>query len=286
MKSLNRKSLLAVGGISLLLLYMIYSTAQRGVAGAPQNLFGVILSPLQKAVTSVTYFISDKLSYFTDFNALEDENEELRARVLELEQQLRDFDRYRQENESLREFAGVVEKNLEFEYEFAQVIARDPENLFYTFTIDKGSADGVKRYDAVTTPEGLAGLVTEVGATYSKVTAIIDEITPIGAIMSRTRDMGVLESDPALREQGLCRVNYLPGESSAAPGDSVETSGLGGLFPSGLVIGRVREVLPESHNISCYAVVEPVVDFTNIRYVMVIKAFETPPEETDGEVAP
>ena len=97
--------------------------------------------------------------------------------------------------------------------------------------------------------------------------------------------MGLLESDADLRKEGLCRVNYLPSESSAAVGDIVETSGLGGMFPSGLVIGTVNEVLPEDHNISSYAVLTPAVDFSNIRYCMVIKAFEegelpTPEEET------
>ena len=204
-----------------------------------------------------------------------------------MSKRLRDFDRYKQENESLREFAGVIETQRPFEYEFAQVIARDPDNLFYTFTVDKGSVDGIKRYDAVITPDGLAGIVTEVGLTYSKVTSILDELTPIGAVVSRTRDLGLLEGDSELREEGLCRVNYLPSESSAAVGDTVETSGLGGVFPSGIVIGTVQEVLPGSSTTSprmpCSA---PAVDFTNIRYCMIIKAFEegepTPVQPDDG----
>ena len=281
----SRRFFLAVAAIAVCLLLSLYAAGQRGTAGPLSSVFGVVLTPLQKGVTSAAYFISDKLSYFTRYDALQEENEQLKEQVLELQQQLRDFDRYRQENESLREFAGVIETERPFEYEFAQVIARDPDNLFYTFTIDKGSVDGVKRYDAVTTPDGLAGVVTEVGLTYSKVTSILDELTPIGAVISRTRDMGLLESDADLRKEGLCRVNYLPSESSAAVGDIVETSGLGGMFPSGLVIGTVNEVLPEDHNISSYAVLTPAVDFSNIRYCMVIKAFEerqlpTPEEET------
>ncbi|NLT58221.1 MAG: rod shape-determining protein MreC [Clostridiales bacterium] len=282
MGRIDKKSLLAVGLAALLLLIAMYSTRQSGEAGPVRSVVGAILTPLQRGVTAATYFVTDKLSYFTEHRALIEENERLNARVLELEQQLRDYDRYKQENENLREFAGVLEQEARYEYAYARVIARDPDSLFYTFTIDKGSADGLQRYDAVTTPEGLAGLVTEVGLTYAKVTAIIDEITPIGAVVSRTRDMGVLESDAQLHTQGLCRVNYLPGEGSAAPGDSVETSGLGGLFPSGLVIGTVVEVQPEAHNISSYAVVRPAVDFANIRYVMVIKSFVAPQAEWAG----
>jgi len=270
----SQNYLVAMAAAILFLLFTMYATKQSGSSGILSNTVGAIITPLQKGITSATYFVSERLSYFSVRMTMVDEIKRLQQEVLELEQRLRDFDRYKQENESLRDFLGVVRKQPSFEYEFAQVIARDPEHLFYSFTIDKGSLNGVKRYDAVATPEGLAGLVTEVGVTFSKVTAIIDEITPIGAIVSRTRDMGVLESDPLLRNKGFCRINYLPGESSAAPGDSVETSGLGGLFPSGILIGTVLEVASESHNISSYAVVQPAVDFTNVRYVMVVKAFE------------
>ena len=276
----SRRFFLAVAAIAVCLLVSIYAAGERGTTGPLSGAFGVVLTPLQKGVSSIAYFVSDKLAYFTRYDELQEENAQLKEQVLELEQKLRDFDRYTQENESLREFAGVIETQRDFEYEFAQVIARDPDNLFYTFTVDKGSVDGIKRYDAVITPDGLAGIVTEVGLTYSKVTSILDELTPIGAVVSRTRDLGLLESDSELREQGLCRINYLPSESSAAAGDTVETSGLGGVFPSGIVIGTVREVLPEQHNISSYAVVSPAVDFTNIRYCMVIKAFE------EGEPTP
>lgn len=279
----NRNRTLAILiAIAILLLIGMYTTSQSGEAGPIQNAVGVVLTPLQKGLTSVARFVSDKLSYFTDFKELKAENEALKARVLDLEGQLVELDRYREENKSLREFSGVVEKNRAFEYELAQVIARDPENLFYTFTIDKGSTDGIERYDAVTTPDGLAGIVTEVGTTYAKVTSIIDEVSPIGAIISRTLDVAVLEDDAELGAKGYCRLSYLPGESSAATGDVVLTSGLGDMFPAGIVIGKVLEVRQESHNISSYAIVEPAVDFSNIHYVMVIKSFDNEAADTEA----
>ena len=94
--------------------------------------------------------------------------------------------------------------------------------------------DGIKRYDAVITPDGLAGIVTEVGLTYSKVTSILDELTPIGAVVSRTRDLGLLEGDSELREEGLCRVNYLPSESSAAVAIRWRPQALAACFPPAL----------------------------------------------------
>ncbi|HWQ51165.1 MAG TPA: rod shape-determining protein MreC [Terriglobales bacterium] len=284
MKNRNR-TLAILLAIAIMLLIGMYTASQSGEAGPIQNAVGVVLTPLQKGLTSAARFVSERLAYFTEYKELKAEKETLEARVLELEGQLVELERYREENKSLREFSGVVEKNREFEYELAQVIARDPENLFYTFTIDKGSSDGIERYDAVTTPDGLAGIVTEVGTTYAKVTSIIDEVSPIGAVISRTLDVAVLEDDAELGAEGYCRLSYLPGESSAAPGDVVLTSGLGDMFPAGIVIGRVLEVRQESHNISSYAVVEPAVDFSNIHYVMVIKSFDAVPVDTEASDA-
>ena len=271
----NRNRIIVLLAATLLLLLIgMYTSSQTGTAGPVQNVVGVILTPLQKGLTSAARFVSDKLAYFTEFDELKTENERLKAEALELESKIRELDKYKAENKSLREFAGVIEKNREFEYEFAQVIARDPENLFYAFTIDKGLSDGLARYDAVITPDGLAGIITEVGSTYAKVTSIIDDVSPIGVIVSRTQDVAVLEGDVRLRDLGQCRLSYLPGESSAAAGDTVLTSGLGDMFPSGIVIGTVLEVKQESHNISSYAIVEPAVDFSNIHYVMVITSFD------------
>ncbi len=283
MTAKNRRFFLILAALCLCLLLFMYTVQQRGTTGPLSSIVGVVLTPLQKGVTTLSNFVSDKLGYFTRYDEIAQENEALRGRVLELEQQLRDFNRYKNENEILREFCGVIETERPFEYAFAQVIARDPDNLFFTFTIDCGSLDGIERYDAVITLDGLAGLVTEVAPTYSKVTSILDDLTPIGAVISRTRDLGLLESDAELSKQGLCRVNYLPSSSSAETGDIVETSGLGGMFPAGIVIGTVTEVLSENHDISSYAVLTPAVDFSAVRYVMVVKQFL--PVEASAELA-
>ena len=95
----------------------------------------------------------------------------------------------------------------------------------------------------------------------------------VGAIVSRTRDAAVLEGEVDMQSEGSCKLTMLPSEKSASVGDTAETSGLGGLFPKGLLIGTITKVEPESHGVSYYAEVEPAVDFERIRSVCVITSF-------------
>ena len=124
------------------------------------------------------------------------------------------------------------------------------------------------------TQEGLVGYVSAVGVNYAQVVGIIDMTSKVAAMISRTRETVVAEGSFELLDEGLMRVSYLKNDSDVRQGDLVETSGYGGIYPKGLLIGRVLEVLPESHGISSYAIIEPVVDFSTLTHVFVVKDYE------------
>lgn len=105
------------------------------------------------------------------------------------------------------------------------MVARDPDDRFYSFTIDRGSLSGIEPLDPVVTADGLVGVVREVGVNYSKVVTILDVWIDVGARDVRTRDIGIVTGSVDLAADGKCRLNYLPRESGAAPGDIVVTSG-------------------------------------------------------------
>ncbi len=92
-------------------------------------------------------------------------------------------------------------------------------------------------------------------------------------MISRTQDIGVLEGDFALAAEGNCKVSYLENNVQLNSGDSVITSGIGGIFPAGLMIGNVQEIKPETHGISQYAVIEPTVDIGALKNVLIITDF-------------
>ncbi len=268
--------------VALLSGLAAYSASPAGRATVLSDVMGIIVTPLQKAATGITDAAGRFLSYFTDQDKLRYENEQLQGQIRELEEQLRDFDRYQYENDRLKDYLDIKEERPDFEFEMAEVIAREPGNWFYVFTIDKGSLSGVSPRDTVITAEGLVGYILEVGTTWSKVVTIIDPLSSFGAIVSRTRDVGIVEGDVDFKEQGLCKLSDLSTDNTAMPGDTVQTSGLGDLYPRGIVIGKIRKVAPESHGISSYAVIEPAVDFSSIREVMVITGFSQTGGDTDA----
>ena len=124
----------------------------------------------------------------------------------------------------------------------ASVVGRDPGDVFYDFTIDRGSLSGISTGDAVITEMGVVGVVEEVYATSSRVRSILSEETQIGAVAKETGESGVISSDIQFANSGKVRLNYLTRDTQIQPGAIVTTSGAGGMFPSDLLIGRVDSV--------------------------------------------
>lgn len=205
-----------------------------------------------------------------------------------MREQLVELEQYRAENQQYRQFLDIKQDNPDFVFESAMVIGRDPSDFFYSFTIDKGSADGISLYDPVITPDGLVGRISEVSISNSKVVTILNPGIDVGAFDTRTRDTGVIAGDLPLAEQGMCKMLYLPRGSSAAAGDIITTSGIGGVFPKGLIIGTIDDVQTEAHGISLYAKIKPTADIPMVQDVFVITSFKgqnnrETPEQSDTE---
>ena len=170
---------------------------------------------------------------------------------------------------------GIAEEHADFKFAACLVVGSDQNGYSHTLTLNKGSADGLEKRDLVMTADGVVGYINELGLTWSKVTTVLDSSCEIGAIVTRTQDVGVLDWDYTLSEDGLLKLAYLDAGVVLNSGDAVETSGVGGVFPKGVLIGRVRELRTESHGISQYAVLEPAVDVDAVGTVFVITNFES-----------
>lgn len=233
----------------------------------------VISQPFLKISSAVTDSVSGFLNRFA--NA-----EENYLRVQELEEQLRvanekliDYEQKKRENEQFREFLGLKETNPDYDFEPATVIGRDSTNRFYSFTIDKGSMDGIEAADPVITADGLVGIVWEVGLTYSHVRTILDISVDVGVYDISTRDSGILSGDITLSSSKLCKLEYIPKDSGISAGNLIVTSGIGGVFPKDLAVGTVKSITTDSSGLSLTAVIEPTADIENVTDVLVIKAF-------------
>ena len=263
-----------LAGIALLLVgVMIYAASTGGVATFFASAAGTIVTPLQTAVTAISDGVSGFFSNLfsgdrqAEIDALTAENRELREKVAE-------YDEMKLENEWYSQILSLHEENPDYTFADGKVISMDPSDPFCSFSVNAGSAAGVSVGDPVVTADGLVGIVEEVGLTYSKVCTVLHPELKAGASISRTDESGYTGGSLSLAKEGVLRINYLERSSSVVSGDFVVTSGLGGVFPSGLLIGRVTSVAPDSDGMTLYGVVEPFVDIQNLKRVMIITSFD------------
>lgn len=277
LKSTRFKILLGI--LVVLLAFMLRAAWTGGLSPMLAQAAGLIVTPIQQVASEISGTVRGYFERYVRADEISAENERLRAEVNELRAQMVDYAQYKQENDTLREFLDIKGDNPDFELEPAAVVARDPGSRSGSFTIDRGSIHGVAVRDPVISADGLIGVVSEVGANYAKINTILDARVSVGAYVVRTRDIGVVTGDITLAQENRCRMNYLPKESRVAGGDLVVTNG-GGLFPKGLMVGKIARVGDEGG--SPYAEIELAADIYNVRDVMVIKSFEGQ-EEITGE---
>lgn len=261
--------------IVLICLGLMVYTGATGQSNPVTNTIGVVLSPLQKGVSKISSIVSQGKAYFEGYDALEEENAELKKKISELEQDARDADVALEENDRLRALLGIKERNRSFQLLPAEVIARSPGGWATTISLDRGSNQDVAVNDLVITDEGrMVGYVSNVAPTYCDVTTVIDTNMQAGALVTRTREAAIAEGDYTLMSEGNLRLSYLEPDSDVVIGDTVETSGRGGVFPKGIMIGTIERVVPEDNGISNYAVVKPFVNVDKITNVAIITDFE------------
>lgn len=243
------------------------------------------LAPLQRSVTavsnSVTGFFSSVWNIGTlleDKKSLEKEVEQLQARVRELEEQ-------EYQNLRLRQALRFQEQTKsQYSLEMATVVARDRRNWYKTLTISKGASSGVTPGMPVVTSKGLVGHVTAVSGRTATVLLVLDNRSAVGALVQINRTLGVVEGTGD--QTGNLRMIHLPKDAPVRPKQVVVTSGLGGLFPKGLPIGKIEDIKIESNGLMKYALLKPFADFEHLEEVFIVKGVlppEVPQAGKEGE---
>jgi rod shape-determining protein MreC len=148
----------------------------------------------------------------------------------------------------------------------AQIIGTDPSSWFRTIIIDKGTKHGVQRGMAVVAPEGVVGYVLQISPHCAKVLLITDFNSSVDVLIQRSRGKGVAEGNGENR----CRLKYATRKEDIQPGDMVVTSGMGGRYPKGLVIGKISKVDKKSYGLFQKAEIVPSVNFAKLEEVFVI----------------
>lgn len=234
-----------------------------------KNLAAQFTAPIQEGLTSLADWVTNMRQFFTDVEVCRAEKEELQALVdtLIIENvRLREAEI---ENVTLRQQLNFKQANPSFELLSAQVIGRDPTNLISYLIIDRGSTEGVAVGMPVLTHRGLVGRVTETNPHSSKVLLITDVSSSVNALIQESRATGVIQGRIG---QGLV-MRYIQHGEEIKTGDLVLTSGLGGNFPTRLIIGQVTAVRKRDVELFQEAEVRPAVDFHELEMVMVLTSF-------------
>jgi rod shape-determining protein MreC len=251
-----------------LALYVMRATAA-SLGNPVTALAHELLGPVKGGITEVGRFVSQKTYFLLSWRSLVRENEELRAEVGRLRAEVAELTEYRLENERLKRLLQYRDAAPgRGPLVVARVIARDPGNWFGTVTIDRGSADAVRRNMTVVTPDGLVGRVVAVRAHTSDVLLITDPRSSVGGLIQETRIPGVVEG--LAGGFGLLRMLYIAKDAPVEVGQTVITSGLGGLFPKGIPVGTVAEVRPEGSGLFQVVVVRPFAQLNRLEEVAVL----------------
>lgn len=239
-------------------------------------------TPFRWAFTKIGEGLSGFSVYFKTIDALREENEELRRELDEYKNLVYDAELIEEENDFLSEYLGLKEEHLDFSLEDASVLGRESTNYRTLLTISKGTLHGIGVNMPIITDAGLVGYITEVGATWSKAVVLTETATAVGGYIERSGALGVVEGTYELRTEGLCRMVYIEAESDIRIGDKVITSGIGGVYPRGLLVGRVSAIEVDEASRTLTAIIEPAADLDSISKVMIVTEYGVIEEGADG----
>ncbi len=246
-------------------LVILFSTGTQSGNGPATRALYTLLRPFQHAVFSVHNRIGSIWYSYVDLLGVKEQNKALQDEIRKLRLQRADLLFKERENRRLRKLLNLKRQH-EFPSIVARVIGEDAVGWYRTLFIDRGTGDGVLPEMAVTVAEGVVGRVTRSSREMSQVTLLTDPDLSVGCRIARTRDRGVLSGS---LDNG-CILRYIRLESKIRPGDEVVTSGLDGIFPRGLPIGRVGSVSKGEQGLFLEASVIPAVNFSDIEEVLVV----------------
>lgn len=252
-----------------------------------ENVVNTILSPFQSAITSISN-VTKKIGVISwEMVTVYEQNKMLRSEVEQLRQRDVNVNEIMAENTRLTNILNYKNAVKQFDTAVAKIISYDSSNLTNSITINLGAKDGMQKNMPVITPQGLVGTIVAVYEHSAKVQLILDPRSAVGAIIQRpeSRVIGIMQGSVGV--QTLAKMLNIPRDADVVVGDNVLTSGYGGLYPKGIVIGEVVEVTNEAGGLLKYATVKTAVDFYRIEEVLVIvNSREAPPTPLNAVISP
>lgn len=269
---INLKSKHLLGIMTLFCVSTIAATFASGITTAPlKDAAGMIIVPFENSISRIGAWLTETRDSFQEKQTLIAENESLKAEIDSLTTQNNKLLQDQAELERLKQLYNLDEEYAEYPKVAARIISKDPGNWYDTFTINRGSDDGIRVDNNVIAGKGLVGIVTSVGPHWATVRSIIDDSSNVVAMTVSTSDNCVVTGDLELIDEGKLSFHQLyDQEDQVTIGERLVTSNISEKYLEGLFIGYVSEVELESNNLTKAGIVVTPVDFQHLKDVFVI----------------
>lgn len=268
-------------GLSVFCIFMMLLSSFSDKVGGPFKVVAnVTVIPLQQGINQIGGWMGDMKDNFQTLKQVRAENTKLQKQVDSLITENNNLQQERYELQRLQELYQLDKNYADYKKTAAHVIGKDSGNWFSTFTIDKGSKDGIAADMNVMAGSGLVGIVTEVGPTWAKVRSIIDDSSNVSAMTVSTSANCVVCGDLRLMDEGKLQFIHLKDdEDKVQEGEKIVTSAVSDKFLKGILIGYVSEIEEDPNNLTKTGTLTPAVDFEHLQEVLVIKELKQQKEE-------
>ena len=268
---LSKYGIWLLAGVAVVVVVLCIISAVASGTPFLRNAAGVIASPFRAAGSAVAGWVGGIGDHFDDVASLQQENDDLRAQVADLDQ----AQKAQEENQRLRRLLELQSQRQDLKTVSARVAERSVDNWSSTLTLNQGTGAGIAIGNCAIDEYGdLVGVVTDAGLNWCTVTTVLDTSSAIGAKVFRTEQVAVAQGQLSLMGQGQLSLTYLENAGDLISGDLVVTSGLGGYYPAGLTIGTVEELRTGADGLTQYAVVTPKAAVTSLTQVFLITDFD------------
>jgi rod shape-determining protein MreC len=229
----------------------------------------LVVSPFIRVTAATIHGVTGTWRDYVDLRSVRKENKRLQLETTMLKRRLDQLQDQALETQRLERLLAMRQAS-QAEFLTARVVGKDATNWFKTVLLDRGSLEGIRRNQPVLAPDGLVGRVVEVTPTSARVQLLTDPVSAVGGLVQRTRVTGIVSGNLGAG----ARVSYLPLMADVAVGDEVVTSGMGGVFPKGILIGRITSVERKSGALFQEATLQSAVDLSRLEEVLILTNLE------------
>lgn len=266
----HRRAVILTGALVLSFLLMTLQVRhEAAVVTFTRQVVLFSVSPFIKITAALVQGTRNLWRDYVDLRHLREENKHLQAEVAVLQRRIDQLKEQSLETQRLQRLLAMREIT-QAGFLTARVVGKDATNWFKTILLDRGSQEGVRRNQPVLAPDGLVGRVVEVTPASAKVQLLTDPVSAVGGLVQRTRVTGIVSGNLGAG----ARVRYLPLLADVVVGDEVVTSGMGGVFPKGIPVGRITAVERRSGALFQEASLQPLVDLGRLEEVMILTTLD------------